>query len=52
MKEYWIVDPKVKTIEVMTLGRAGFESSGVYEKLEALESSLFAGLNIKLSDVF
>lgn len=38
--------------EVMTLGKVGFESSGVYKKPEALRSPLFAGLSIKLSDVF
>ncbi len=34
------MDPKAKTIEVMTLGEAGFESSGVYGKHEALRSPL------------
>jgi len=46
------VDPKAKTIEVMTLGRAGLETSGAYGKEEALRSPLSAGLSINLSDVF
>jgi len=36
VKEYWIVDPKTKTIEVMTLGKAGFESSGTYGNRETI----------------
>ena len=52
VKEYWIVDPEAKTIEVMTLGGAGFESSGIYGKTKNLKSSMFPGLTINLSEVF
>lgn len=36
----------------MTLGKAGFESSGTYGKKDALKSSLFSSLTIKLCEVF
>jgi len=52
VQEYWIVDPEEKTIEVMTLGRAGFESFGGYRKRDTLKSSIFPGLTINLSNVF
>jgi len=52
VQEYWIVDPEEKTVEVMTLGKAGFESSGVYGKMDTLKSAIFLGLTINLSDVF
>ncbi len=52
VQRYWIVDPEEKTVEVMTLGKAGFESSGVYGKMDTLKSTIFFGLTINLSDVF
>ncbi len=52
VREYWIVDPEEKALEVMTLGKAGFESSGTYGKRDILKSSIFSGLNISLSEVF
>ncbi len=52
VREYWMVDPEEKTVEVMTLGKAGFESSGVYGKMNTLKSTIFLGLTINLSDVF
>ena len=51
-REYWIVDPEEKTIKVMTLGKAGFESSGTYKKSDVLKSSIFSGLTINLPEVF
>ena len=52
VKEYWIVDPEEKTIKVMALGKAGFESSGSYGKRDTLRTSTFPGLAINLSEVF
>lgn len=52
VREYWMVDPEEKTVEVMTLGKAGFESSGTYGKSDILRSSIFSGLAIKLCEVF
>jgi len=52
VQEYWIVDPDKKTIEVLTLGKAGFETFGIYRKTNILKSLIFPGLAIKLSEVF
>jgi len=52
VQEYWIVDPEEKIVEVMTLGKTGFESSGVYGKMSTLKSTIFPDLTIKLSNVF
>ena len=52
VREYWVVDPEGKTVEVLTLGKAGFESSGTYGKMDTLKSTIFLGLTINLSDVF
>jgi Uma2 family endonuclease len=52
VKEYWIVDPEAKTIEVLTLGERGYERAGVYTEGEVLRSPLLAGLQIPLDEVF
>jgi len=50
--EYWIVDPEKKTIEVLSIGKVGFETSGMYRKTDILKSPIFPGLTIKLPDIF
>lgn len=52
VREYWIVDPEKKIIEVLTLKEEGYESFNIYKKIHTLNSSLLPGLNIKLSEVF
>jgi len=52
VKEYWIVDPKGKTVEVYTLGEKGFELVRAYEAGEALKSPLLEGLEVDLNEVF
>lgn len=52
VREYWIVDPKKKIIEVLTLKKEGYESFNIYKKIDTLNSSLLPGLSIKLSEVF
>lgn len=52
VKEYWLVDPKQRTIEVLSLGERGFNLVGMYGEKDALESPLLLGLTIKLSEVF
>ena len=52
IREYWMVDPEKKTVQVMTLGKAGFESSGTYGKKDTLKSPIFPALSIKLSQIF
>lgn len=52
VQEYWIVDPEEEMVEVLTLGKAGFENFGIYGKMDILKSPIFPGLTIKLSEVF
>ncbi len=51
VREYWIADPDSQTIEVLTLGKRGYERAGLYHKNEILESPLLSGLRIPLSEV-
>jgi len=50
--EYWIVDPKEKSVEVLALGERGFETAGIYEETETMISRVLDVLAIKLSEVF
>lgn len=52
VKEYWLVDPETRTLEVLKLGRRGYERAGLYRQDESLVSPLFPGLTIPLSEVF
>lgn len=52
VREYWIVDPQARTIEVLTLGERGYERAGLYKQGEMMESPLLGGLRIPLSEVF
>lgn len=52
VKEYWLVDPEAKTIEVLKLGGRGYERAGLYKGDEILTSPLLPGLAIPLSEVF
>ena len=52
VKEYRIVDPKGKTVEIHTLGTKGFELVKVYKAGEILESPLLPGLVVDLKEVF
>jgi len=52
VKEYWIVDPRNKVIELYKLGEEGFELQKEYKMGEILKSLLFQGLEIDLREVF
>jgi Uma2 family endonuclease len=52
VKEYWIVDPEAKTVEVLVLGKSGFERAAAYGEADRLRSPLLSGLEIKLEEVF
>lgn len=52
VKEYWIVDPKSKTVEVYRLGEEGFELVKTYKADEVLESPVLLGLEVDLKEVF
>lgn len=52
VKEYWLVDPEEKRVEVFTLGEKGFELVKAYRAEEVLRSPLLAGLEVALKEVF
>ena len=52
VREYWIVDPDERTVEIMTLGEEGFEAVGVYQGEARVESPLLPGLVIDLKRIF
>ena len=52
VREYWIVDPAIKNIEVMELEEKGFRTLGFFKTKNVLTSKIFPGLNLKISQVF
>ena len=52
VREYWLVDPETRTIEVLTLGPQGYQLAGRYEKSQTLRSPLLTDLSIALDEVF
>jgi len=54
VKEYWLVDPATKSIELLTLGEHGFSQVARYvcAERDILESPSLAGLSIDLDKVF
>ena len=49
VKEYWLVDPDRKEVEVLTLTREGYKSMGVFNR--SFYSPLLK-LEVRLSEVF
>ena len=52
VKEFWIVDPDKKAIEVMVLKETGFETFGIYFMEDKLISPLLKGFRLDLKEVF
>ena len=52
VREYWLVDPDSKSIEVLTLGPQAYQQTGHYEKSQTLRSPLLTGLSIALDEIF
>lgn len=52
VQECWIIDPDLKTIEVLALGELGFRSIAVYTEQQTLHSPLLKGLALPVSEVF
>lgn len=52
VKEYWIVDPNERTVDVYRLSRKDFVQAKRYSENDILESPLLPGLKISLTEVF
>ncbi len=52
VKEYWIIDPVVDTLEVYKPTEGGYKKVAEYEKGEEFSSDLFRGLTIDLNAIF
>ena len=52
VREYWIVDPDARKVEVFALGEKGFELVRAYKAGEVLRSPLLEGLEVDLNEVF
>ena len=52
VKEYWIVDPVGKLVEVLTLKEEGFEFFGTFFLDDQLSSPLLKELKVPLKEVF
>ncbi len=52
VKEYWIIDPVVDTLEVYKPTERGYKKVAEYEKGDVLSSELLKGLTINLAEIF
>jgi Uma2 family endonuclease len=52
VREYWILDPSSKTIEVLAWSRTGYRRFATYPHTAQLTSRLFPGLTLSLTEVF
>jgi Uma2 family endonuclease len=52
VREYWIVDPDRKTVEVLSWTESGYRTEAVVPATGTLSSALFPGLNLDLAEIF
>lgn len=52
VREYWIVDPAAKTVEVFGLSSGSLVPTGFFEIQDVIRSPLLAGLALPAGDVF
>jgi len=52
VREYWIVDPEAKTVDVLSWTETGYRVEAVFPQTGVLSSSLFPGLKLDLSEIF
>lgn len=52
VKEYWVVDPDEKLVEVFVAGEKKWTWMGVFDQEDILTTALIPGLEITLKDIF
>jgi Uma2 family endonuclease len=52
IKEYWIINPKLKTVEIYTLEKGEYKQAAIYKSDNCAVSHTFGGLKIHLEEVF
>lgn len=52
VKEYWLIDPKALTVEVLHLVQGEFQLLGRWRPGESAESRLLKGFRVKISGLF
>lgn len=52
VKEYWIIDPQDKTIEIMVNDGKVFQTEALLREPAILESAMFPGFSMKVEEVF
>jgi Uma2 family endonuclease len=52
VREYWIIDPENKTVEVLSWTEKGYRIEAVVQKGGVLNSVLFPDLNLELNEIF
>jgi len=52
IKEYWIINPKLKTVEVYVLEEDEYKQAAIYKGDDCAASHTFGGLKIHLEEVF
>ncbi len=52
VREYWLVDPDAKTVEILTESDEGFTVTATYHRGEALFSVLLEELSVDINQIF
>ncbi|MDK2793268.1 MAG: hypothetical protein PWQ25_2131 [Deferribacteres bacterium] len=52
IKEYWIINPKLKTVEVYTLENGEYKQAAIYKGDDWAVSQTFKKLKIYLEEIF
>ncbi|QKY68826.1 Uma2 family endonuclease [Lentibacillus sp. CBA3610] len=52
VKEYWLVDPVLESVEIHCLSDEGYEFQGVFTKEDTISVSILTGMELDLSQVF
>mgnify|MGYP000738569074 CR=1 FL=1 len=52
VKEYWIVDPNNRAVEIYMMRENAFATHGIFEAGEKASSALLAGFEIEINEFF